>query len=220
LLYKLKALEEGVIMGFEARREREKQELRKAILEAALDTAQEEGWQKVTIRKIAEQIDYSPPTIYELFDNKDAVLVALKLEAHSKKLEYVEKSLAHSEATGANPTQTIIDLVMAYCTFARQNPHLYSLIHGLGVHCNYNASIEAEQKIFMLSKRTFQNLLPTLTEVELIAAVEIVVSVLDGFIIRSINSEAGITEADLTLINITLNSLLDAWTGNPTLLKI
>ena len=98
-------------MGFEARREREKLELRKAILEAALATAQKEDWQKVTIRKIAEQIEYTPPIIYELFDNKDAVLLALKLEAYSKKLDYIEKSLSHSMTTGASPKQTMVNLL-------------------------------------------------------------------------------------------------------------
>ena len=207
-------------MGFEARREREKLELRKAILEAALVTAQEEGWQKVTIRKIAEQIEYTPPIIYELFDNKDAVLVALKLEGYSKKLEYIEKSLSHSRTTEVSPTQTIIDLAIAYCTFARQNPHLYALMHGLGVTCNYNAPIEAEQKVFALSMQAFQNLLLTSTEVDLITAVKIMASLLDGFIIQSLNSEVDFDEADLALINIALNSLLDAWTTNPALLKI
>ena len=207
-------------MGFEARREREKLELRKAILEAALATAQKEDWQKVTIRKIAEQIEYTPPIIYELFDNKDAVLLALKLEAYSKKLDYIEKSLSHSKTTGASPKQTMVNLALTYYIFARENPHLYALMHGLGVTCNYNAPIEAEQKVFALAMQALQNLLPALAESALIAAVNIMVSMLDGFIIQSINNEKEFAETDLALINIGLNSLLDAWTTNPALLKI
>jgi len=59
-------------------RERHKQELRQRIIAATKNIAfKEGGWQGVTIRKVAEQIEYSPPTIYEYFENKDALLCQL-----------------------------------------------------------------------------------------------------------------------------------------------
>ena len=50
-------------MGTKQRREREKQEVREGILAGAREIALQEGWQAVTIRKVAERIEYSPPTM-------------------------------------------------------------------------------------------------------------------------------------------------------------
>src|SRR6266849_4709924 len=67
-------------VGSKQRRERECQELRQAILSAARDIAAREGWQEVTIRKIAEAIEYTPPIIYEYFASKEALLLELLRE--------------------------------------------------------------------------------------------------------------------------------------------
>ena len=60
-------------MGIKQRRERERQEIRQSILCAAREIAAEEGWQAVTTRKVAERIEYSQSTIYEYFENKEAI---------------------------------------------------------------------------------------------------------------------------------------------------
>jgi len=64
-------------MGFKQRREWEKQQNRQSILSAARQIVAEEGWQAVTTRKVAAQIEYSQSTIYEYFENKEAILLAL-----------------------------------------------------------------------------------------------------------------------------------------------
>ena len=48
--------------------------MRRAILGAAREIAAQEGWQAVTIRRVAEKIEYSPPTIYEYFESKESIL--------------------------------------------------------------------------------------------------------------------------------------------------
>ena len=58
-------------MGIRERRERAKQDMKQNILGAAREIAAQEGWQAVTIRKVAELVEYSPPTLYEYFDSKD-----------------------------------------------------------------------------------------------------------------------------------------------------
>src|SRR5215831_17182373 len=63
-------------MGFKERRDRERTEMRQAILHAASEIAAQEGWHAVTIRRVAERIEYSPPTIYEYFESKEALLEA------------------------------------------------------------------------------------------------------------------------------------------------
>jgi len=74
-------------MGIEERRDRERQEMKQAILAAARDIAAQEGWQAVTIRKVADRIEYSPPMIYGHFENKDAVLLELMREGFRLRIE-------------------------------------------------------------------------------------------------------------------------------------
>jgi AcrR family transcriptional regulator len=61
-------------MGVAERREREKQELREQILDAARTLFAREGYEAVTMRKIAEAIEYSPTAIYLYFKDKDDLL--------------------------------------------------------------------------------------------------------------------------------------------------
>src|SRR5689334_7956418 len=64
-------------MGPKDRRTREKEELRDKILDAARELFVGEGYERVTMRKIAERIEYSPTAIYLHFPDKLAVMRAL-----------------------------------------------------------------------------------------------------------------------------------------------
>jgi len=64
-------------MGISERKQRERAALRLAILNATRELATEFGWNAVTLRRIAERIEYSAATVYEHFANKDAILAAL-----------------------------------------------------------------------------------------------------------------------------------------------
>jgi AcrR family transcriptional regulator len=62
-------------MGIQERKEKQKLEIRKAILEASIKLFKEEGFDNVSIRKIAEIIQYSPTTIYLYFKDKKEILL-------------------------------------------------------------------------------------------------------------------------------------------------
>lgn len=64
-------------MGIQERRERERAELKDKILGAARELFVEEGYEAVTMRKIAERIEYSPTALYLHFETKDDILRAL-----------------------------------------------------------------------------------------------------------------------------------------------
>ena len=64
-------------MGITERREREKEEIRHKILDAARELFAAEGYEKVTMRRIAEAIEYSPTAIYLHFKDKDDLVRAL-----------------------------------------------------------------------------------------------------------------------------------------------
>src|SRR6266581_4937915 len=67
-------------MGIKERQERDRETVRRAILDAARDLFTTEGYKNVSIRKIAERIEYSPAAIYGYFPSKDDIFFALAEE--------------------------------------------------------------------------------------------------------------------------------------------
>lgn len=74
--------------------ERRKLRVRAAILEAAEKVFAEEGEAGLSIRRLAEEIDYSPAAIYKYFDSKDALVEVLKEAFFEKILVLIDQSLA------------------------------------------------------------------------------------------------------------------------------
>jgi AcrR family transcriptional regulator len=117
-----------VQIGIKQRRERERQELRRSILEAAREIAAREGWHAVTIRKVAERIEYSPPMIYQYFASKDDLLLALLREGFAD----VTARLRAAHASATTPEEGLLRVAEAYWAFAWERPELYQVMHGLG----------------------------------------------------------------------------------------
>lgn len=115
-------------MGIKQRRERERQEVRQSILAAARQIAIEEGWQAVTTRKVADRIEYSQPTIYEYFDNKEAILMALVYQGFERALSAMQAARSQHD----QPEQQLLAMSNAYWTFALTCPELYQVMYGLG----------------------------------------------------------------------------------------
>ncbi len=67
-------------MGIKERHERDREAVKRAILDAARDLFVSEGYENVSIRKIAERIEYSPAAIYSYFPSKDEIFIALAEE--------------------------------------------------------------------------------------------------------------------------------------------
>src|ERR1043166_1730389 len=67
-------------MGIRERHERDREAVRRAILDAARELFVREGYENVSIRKIAERIEYSPAAIYGYFPSKDDIFFALAEE--------------------------------------------------------------------------------------------------------------------------------------------
>jgi len=141
-------------MGIKERRERERQEIRQGILSAARQIAIEEGWQAVTTRKVAERIEYSQPTIYEYFDNKEAILMALLSQGFEQVLAAMRSAKAHN----AQPEAQLLAMSRAYWAFAFRYPELYQVMHGLGGVSFSHADTPADARtIFALMRETLQS---------------------------------------------------------------
>src|SRR5437016_9511543 len=67
-------------MGIKERQERDREAVRRSILDAARDLFVTEGYTNVSIRKIAERIEYSPAALYGYFPSKDDIFFALAEE--------------------------------------------------------------------------------------------------------------------------------------------
>src|ERR1700730_5980518 len=67
-------------MGIKERQERDREAVRRSILDAARDLFVTEGYKNVSIRKVAERVEYSPAAIYGYFQNKDDIFFALAEE--------------------------------------------------------------------------------------------------------------------------------------------
>ena len=67
-------------MGIKERQERDRETVRRSILDAARELFVAEGFENVSIRKIAERIEYSPAAIYGYFPSKDDIFFALAEE--------------------------------------------------------------------------------------------------------------------------------------------
>ncbi len=70
----------GAFLGVKERQGREREAVARAILDAARELFVAEGYQNVSIRKIAEKIEYSPAAIYGYFPSKDDIFLALAEE--------------------------------------------------------------------------------------------------------------------------------------------
>lgn len=120
-------------MGITERREREKEEVRRKILDAARALFEAEGYDNVTMRRIAEAIEYSPTTIYLHFEDKDDLVRALCHEDFGRLFEAL--SLI-PEAT--DPVEAIRQLGRAYVGFAVNNPNHFRFMFMSAHHKDEN----------------------------------------------------------------------------------
>jgi AcrR family transcriptional regulator len=110
-------------MSIAERKQREKEEMRGLILDAARKIFLEKGYFEASIRNIAEVIDYSPGTIYLYFKDKDEIFHALHEEGFRKMLEKMQP-LEHV----ADPFERLKAIGLVYLEFARNNKDLYDLM--------------------------------------------------------------------------------------------
>jgi AcrR family transcriptional regulator len=106
------------------RQEREKQELRQAILAAAGELFLEQGYERFSLRKVAERVGYSPTTIYLYFRDKDDLLFTVVEEG----FERFGQQLAAAAESQEDPWERLIALGRAYVAFGLQNPVYYQLM--------------------------------------------------------------------------------------------
>src|SRR5919106_2542020 len=80
MLNTVQSASSGLSLGVKERQEREREAVSRSILDAARELFVAEGYQNVSIRKIADRIEYSPAAIYSYFPSKDDIFFTLAEE--------------------------------------------------------------------------------------------------------------------------------------------
>ena len=108
------------VMGTKERRERERDQVRSKIMDAARELFVRDGYESVSMRKIAEAIEYSPTAIYQHFADKAALMQQL-CQGDFQSLAHVFHDLAQI----ADPVERIRQTGHTYIRFAARHPNHY-----------------------------------------------------------------------------------------------
>jgi AcrR family transcriptional regulator len=118
-------------MASKDRIQRLKDDTRCNILAASLDIVKEEGWPALSMRKIADKIEYTAPIIYEYFNNKDAILQELTRMGYKK----LAKQMEEASAKFTDPAEQLEAMWLAYWNFAFAEKELYQVMYGVEMNC-------------------------------------------------------------------------------------
>src|SRR5215469_6080263 len=103
-------------MSIQERRERERAERERLIIAAARKLAEAEGWDAVTTRRLAAEIDYSQPVLYTHFSGKNAIMTAVAVEGFAD----LAAALRAARDAADGPRQALAGVAGAYTDFARR----------------------------------------------------------------------------------------------------
>lgn len=143
-------------MSVQERKQRERADRERLIVATARELAEQQGWDAVTTRRLAERIEYSQPVLYSHFRGKREIIGAVALEGAA------EMAVAMRAATAAasTPCDRVAALARAYLDFAERNPAVYDALFQLDGGLAYAQEDTPEQL-----KDAFAALMETLGEV-------------------------------------------------------
>lgn len=110
-------------MGVKERREREQEDLRQKILDAASELFAKDGYESVSMRKIADKIEYSPTTIYLYFKDKNDLLNQICEETFANLIKDWQKI----ENKADDPLTSLRKSMKAYVEFGLKYPNHYEV---------------------------------------------------------------------------------------------
>ncbi|MFF5538488.1 TetR/AcrR family transcriptional regulator [Streptomyces cinerochromogenes] len=114
-------------MSVKERKERERAARERLIVAAARELAEQQGWDAVTTRRLAEHIEYSQPVLYSHFRGKREIIGAVALDGAAELAVAVRAATARADG----PRERVAALARAYLDFAERNPAVYDAIFQL-----------------------------------------------------------------------------------------
>jgi AcrR family transcriptional regulator len=101
------------------------EELRELILSASTELIEQQGLAGLSAREIARRIEYSPGTLYNVFDNLDDLVLTIE----GRLLDRLAAALTEAVADqAAAPRERLMRLARAYLDFTHKNPKLWNLL--------------------------------------------------------------------------------------------
>jgi AcrR family transcriptional regulator len=114
-------------MSVQERKERERAGRERLIVATARELAEQQGWDAVTTRRLAERIEYSQPVLYSHFRGKREIIGAVALEGAAEMAAVVRNAAAAADG----PRERVAALAHAYLDFAVRNPAVYDAMFQL-----------------------------------------------------------------------------------------
>lgn len=109
-------------LSVQKRREKQKAELRSELVQAAHKLVQEEGYEGLTIRKLAKRVGYAPMSVYSYFADKQDILFALAEDAFETLARRIE------EHPSDDPIEALQAVMTEYAAFGLGNPNEYRTV--------------------------------------------------------------------------------------------
>lgn len=143
-------------MGITERKQRQKEELRKSILNEARRLVRAEGVHALSIRKLADAIEYSVPVVYEHYGSKDAILQEFVREGY----DILTDNLIEAAASAESPEAKLEAMGCRYWDFAFSNREYYQIMFGVGMPtCEAVRSVEELSRFSSVLQEAIQNAL-------------------------------------------------------------
>ena len=196
-------------------REQEKQERRQAMLDAAQEIAAVSGWSSVTIRKVAEKVQYSPGMVYEYFENKDDLLISLIREAYHHLFLLMQQAYQQE----GNADDRLVVMMLAFWHFAMQKPELYQAMNGVnGIPLYRKGLLPETLQLTELITKALSSLAAFRTDEELADGMFIAQGTINGLAATTLSgSITGGPERGETLLEQAIRNLIIAWRVRYTL---
>ncbi|MBE7169176.1 MAG: TetR/AcrR family transcriptional regulator [Williamsia sp.] len=198
-------------MGIAERKIRQKESVRCSILGEARKIVEQEGWQALSIRRIAEAIEYSVPVIYDHFANKEAIMLEFTREGYGLLVEELTKA----KDQHPDPAAQIEAMAYAYWEFAFNNKAYYQLMYGLGMpSCDTVRQINELQAFSELIQAPITQLLSRSSKPDTNPFLKLHTfwSMLHGLV--SINMMSGTTGGNEALNRQIIRDFIEGFTGS------
>jgi AcrR family transcriptional regulator len=184
-----------------------KEETRINILDASLEIVKEEGWNALSMRKIADKIEYTAPIIYEYFSNKEAIL----LELTRKGYLLLSKQMQDAKGKHRLPAKQLEAMWLAYWNFAFAEKELYRVMFGVGANCcDMSRNLpEADEPYDMVAEVIEQLMSPhTPTEDEVCIKYYTFWSVIHGLVSINLVSRGDSDEVNNQVLKIAISGII------------
>ncbi|MEU0041762.1 TetR/AcrR family transcriptional regulator [Streptomyces werraensis] len=118
-------------MSVQERKQRERAERERLIVATARELAEEQGWDAVTTRRLAERIEYSQPVLYSHFRGKREIIGAVALKGAAELAAQLRAASAGAAVSTEGARGRVTALARAYLDFAERNPAVYDAMFQL-----------------------------------------------------------------------------------------